>query len=61
MDYEELLRLRASDLIEQSGLAVMIGKNADAALKLMESRPDIRLLPFCRGNEHNAPPPRLEH
>ena len=48
VDFEELLRLLAADLIEASGLAVMKSENAEAALQLMESRPDIRLLPLRR-------------
>jgi two-component system, response regulator PdtaR len=41
---EELLRLHAACLLEKHGFAVLEAKNADAALKLMETRHDVRLL-----------------
>lgn len=39
---EELLRLHAADLLEEHG--VVEARNADTALKVLESRDDVRLL-----------------
>jgi CheY-like chemotaxis protein len=41
---EELLRLHAADLLEEHGFRVVEARNADAALKVLESRDDVRLL-----------------
>jgi CheY-like chemotaxis protein len=41
---EELLRLHAAGLLEEHGFTVLEAKNADAALKVMETRDDVRLL-----------------
>ena len=41
---EELLRLHAADLLEEHGLRVVEARNAAAALKVLESRDDVRLL-----------------
>jgi two-component system, response regulator PdtaR len=40
----ELLRLHAADLLEEHGFGVVEAENADAALKLLETRDDVRLL-----------------
>jgi two-component system, response regulator PdtaR len=44
VDDEALLRMYASDLLEEEGFAVMAAADADAALKILEARPDVRLL-----------------
>jgi two-component system, response regulator PdtaR len=44
VDDEELLRLHAADLLEEEGFAVIETPNAEAALQVLESRPDVRLL-----------------
>jgi two-component system, response regulator PdtaR len=41
---EELLRLCAARLLEEHGYSVAEAENADIALKLLERRPDVRLL-----------------
>ena len=41
---EELLRLHAADLLEEHGFRVVEARNADAALKVLELRDDVRLL-----------------
>jgi two-component system, response regulator PdtaR len=41
---DELLRLYAADLLEEHGFGVVEAENADAALKLLETRDDVRLL-----------------
>ena len=41
---DELLRLHAADLLEEHGFGVVEAENADAALKLLETRDDVRLL-----------------
>jgi CheY-like chemotaxis protein len=41
---EELLRLHAADLLEEHGFRVVEARNADAALKVLEARDDVRLL-----------------
>ena len=41
---EELLRLHAADLLEEAGFEVLEAADADAALALIGSRPDIRIL-----------------
>ena len=41
---EELLRLHAADLLEEHGFRVVEARNAAAALKVLESRDDVRLL-----------------
>jgi two-component system, response regulator PdtaR len=40
----ELLRLHAAGLLEENGFGVVEAANADAALKLLETRDDVRLL-----------------
>jgi CheY-like chemotaxis protein len=44
VDDEEILRLHAADLLEENGYAVVEAPNAEAALKALEHRPDVRLL-----------------
>ena len=41
---EDLLRLHAADLLEEAGFEVLEAADADAALALIGSRPDIRIL-----------------
>jgi two-component system, response regulator PdtaR len=41
---DELLRLHAAGLLEENGFGVVEAANADAALKLLETRDDVRLL-----------------
>jgi two-component system, response regulator PdtaR len=41
---EALLRMHAADLLEENGFRVVEAANADAALKLLETRDDVRLL-----------------
>ena len=41
---DELLRLHAAGLLEDHGFGVVEAENADAALKLLETRDDVRLL-----------------
>jgi response regulator RpfG family c-di-GMP phosphodiesterase len=41
---EALLRLYAADLLEENGFSVVEAENADAALKVLETREDVRLL-----------------
>jgi two-component system, response regulator PdtaR len=41
---EALIRLWAADLLEGNGFSVLEAPNADAALKVLESRPDVKLL-----------------
>ena len=41
---EMLIRFWAADLLEENGFSVLEAKNADAALKVLESRPDVKLL-----------------
>jgi two-component system, response regulator PdtaR len=41
---DELLRLYAAGLLEEHGYGVVEAENADAALKLLETRDDVRLL-----------------
>jgi CheY-like chemotaxis protein len=41
---EELLRLFAADLLEEHGFRVVEAQNAAAALKVLETRDDVRLL-----------------
>jgi CheY-like chemotaxis protein len=41
---EELLRLYAADLLEEAGFEALEAADADAALALIRSRPDIRVL-----------------
>ena len=54
----ELLRLLASDLLEEHGYTVVEADNAEEAIKVMENRKDVRLLftdiqmpPGCDGLE----------
>ena len=54
----ELLRLLASDLLEEHGYTVVEADNAEEAIKVMENRKDVRLLftdiqmpPGCNGLE----------
>ena len=44
VDDEELLRLNAADLLEDHGYKVLEAENAAAALKVLETLPDVRLL-----------------
>ena len=44
MEDEELLRLHAADLLEEHGFRVVEARNAAAALKVLETRDDVRLL-----------------
>ena len=44
VDDEELLRLNAADLLEESGYAVIEAASAEDALRTLEIRPDVRLL-----------------
>ncbi len=55
---DELLRLNASELLEEHGYTVVEADNAEEALKVMEKRKDVRLLftdiqmpPGCDGLE----------
>jgi two-component system, response regulator PdtaR len=41
---EALIRLWAAEVLEEDGFSVLEAPNADAALKLLESRPDVKLL-----------------
>jgi two-component system, response regulator PdtaR len=41
---EMLIRLWAADLLEENGFSVLEAENAEAALKVLESRPDVKLL-----------------
>ena len=41
---EALIRIWAADLLEENGFSVLEAKDADAALKLLEARPDVKLL-----------------
>ena len=41
---EELLRLCAANLLEDAGFEVVEAPDANAALKMMESRPEVRVL-----------------
>jgi CheY-like chemotaxis protein len=41
---ETLIRLWAADLLEENGFSVLEAANADAALKVLEKRPDVKLL-----------------
>jgi two-component system, response regulator PdtaR len=44
VDDEELLRLHAADLLEEHGFRVVEARNAAAALNVLETRDDVRLL-----------------
>ena len=41
---EELLRLSAADLLEEAGFEVLQAADAEAALALIQGRPDVRVL-----------------
>jgi CheY-like chemotaxis protein len=41
---EALIRLWAADLLEENGFSVLEAKDAEAALKVLQSRPDVKLL-----------------
>jgi CheY-like chemotaxis protein len=41
---DALLRMYAAGLLEENGFGVVEAENADAALKLLENRDDVRLL-----------------
>jgi two-component system, response regulator PdtaR len=41
---EALLRMYAADFLEENGFSVVEAENADTALKLLETRDDVRLL-----------------
>ena len=43
-DDDELIRLHASELLEESGYTVVEADNAEEALLVMEARKDVRLL-----------------
>ena len=44
VDDEALLRFHAAELLAENGYAVVEAPNAEAALKMLKSRPDVRLL-----------------
>ena len=41
---EALLRMYAADMLEENGFGVVEAANADAAVKVLETRDDVRLL-----------------
>jgi two-component system, response regulator PdtaR len=41
---DALVRMCAADMLEENGFGVVEAENADAALKLLETRDDVRLL-----------------
>jgi two-component system, response regulator PdtaR len=41
---EELIRLWAADVLEENGFRVLEAANAEAALRVLEARPEVRLL-----------------
>jgi two-component system, response regulator PdtaR len=41
---ETLIRLWAADLLEESGFSVLEAENAEGALKILERRPDVKLV-----------------
>jgi len=41
---EELIRLMAADILEDTGFSVLEAENAQGALDILEQRPDVRLL-----------------
>jgi CheY-like chemotaxis protein len=41
---ETLIRFWAAGLLEENGFSVLEAENAEAALKVLESRPDVKLL-----------------
>ena len=41
---EALLRMYAADMLEENGFGVVEAENADAAVKVLETRDDVRLL-----------------
>jgi two-component system, response regulator PdtaR len=41
---ETLIRLWVADLLAENGFSVLQAKDADAALRVLESRPDVKLL-----------------
>jgi two-component system, response regulator PdtaR len=44
VEEEALLRMDAAGLLEENGFGVLEAANADSALKLLETRDDVRLL-----------------
>lgn len=44
VDDEALLRLHATDLLEEAGFEVVEAENAEAAIKILEHRDDVRVL-----------------
>ncbi len=44
VDDEGLLRLHAADMLEEHGFSVIEAESADAAIKVLENRDDVRLL-----------------
>ena len=44
VDDDALLRMHAAGLLEDNGFGVVEAENADAALKLLETRDDVRML-----------------
>ena len=43
---ETLIRLWAADVLEENGFSVLEAKDADAALRILEARPDMKLHPL---------------
>jgi two-component system, response regulator PdtaR len=41
---EELIRLWAADVLQENGFSVLEAANAEAALRVLEARPEVRLL-----------------
>jgi CheY-like chemotaxis protein len=41
---EELIRLWAADVLEENGFSVLEAANAEAAMRVLETRPEVRLL-----------------
>jgi two-component system, response regulator PdtaR len=41
---EELIRLWAADVLQESGFSVLEASNAEGALRVLEARPEVRLL-----------------
>jgi two-component system, response regulator PdtaR len=41
---EPLIRLWVADVLEENGFSVMAAENADAALRVLECRPDVKLV-----------------
>jgi CheY-like chemotaxis protein len=41
---EELIRLWAADVLQENGFSVLEAANAEAAMRVLEARPEVRLL-----------------